>query len=286
MITKKLSFYAVLVFTLAFALPVYAAELKLVTNPLKPVAGEEFIIEVKLDSQTDSINAVESVLEIDDLDVDHISTGGSALSLWPVGPHYKPGAGEIEFVGGALEPVAAGETVLLFTIAARASQAGTYVISNNTTRAYKNDGRGTPVSIISKSHKITVAEAGEAKMSTPKDTVSPEFVSVEVGQDPSLFGGRMFLSFFAEDDQSGVATYEVREGFFNMYKKADRYYVLHDESQGQDVWVRATDAAGNSTVYKISSTHQHHAWVWWMGGILVLVIAGFYMYRTRFLRRH
>lgn len=270
----------------SFGAPVQAARLTVTTVPTKPVAGEEFVIEARLLTDGDAINAAEGTFALKGFTVKSVSTGGSAFTLWPVEPRYAPGSHSIEFAGGAPTSIEAGGNVPLLSIRALAPAAGSYTLSLESARAFKSDGRGTPVGIPSISKEISVAASGDHGASVPKDMVPPEFVSVEVGRDASLFDGKAYISFFASDDQSGVATYEVREGFFSLYQKADRYYVLNDQSQGKDVWVRVTDAAGNSEVYKIPSA-QPRSSVWWVGGILLIVMAlGIYWYRVRMWRRH
>lgn len=281
-IRNMLAAGALIVAAYSVGTPVQAAQIMFSTAPA-PAAGKPFTIEVRLNTQDDAINAAEGSVTLSGLDVQSVSTGGSALSLWPVAPQYSLSTHSIEFAGGLPGSIAAGEDILLFTIVAQAP-VGSYPLSAAGVRVFKADGRGTPVAVAAFSKKVAVAAAGGASPAAVKDTTAPQFVSVEVGHDPSLFDGQTYLSFFATDDQSGVTSYEVREGWLGGYKKADRYYVLADQTQGHDVWVRATDAAGNTTIKKISAVHGSSTLWWWLGGILLLVAAG-YMYRSRRKKR-
>ena len=119
---------------------------------------------------------------------------------------------------------------------------------------------------------ISVARTGSTEVASSKDTAPPQFVSVAVGSDPSLFGGKFYLSFFAQDSQSGVDHYEVKEGLFGGYVRADRYYVLHDQSLRSDISVRAVDVAGNTVIATIPAAHQSHTLWLFAGGILAVLL--------------
>ncbi len=262
-----------------------AAQITVSTTPAAPAAGEAFTILLRLNTQGDALNAAEGSVVLTKLDVRSVSTGGSALSLWPIEPRYSPGSHSIEFAGGLPGSIAAGEDVPLFTIVAQAPSAGSYTVSVGHARAFKSDGRGTPVAIAASTKTITVGAGPGTAVQEPKDTTAPQFVSAEVGQDPSLFDGRTYLTFFATDDKSGVSTYQVKEGWFGRYHDADRYYVLLDQEQGKTLWVRATDADGNTATKKIPTAHPLSTWKVLVGGILIL-LALMVMYRSHKKRRH
>ncbi len=262
-----------------------AAQIILSTTPATPSAGEPFTIVVRLDTQGDALNAAEGSVMLDKMAVQSVHTGGSALSLWPTEPRYSPGSHSIDFAGGVPGSIAAGEDVLLFTIVAQAHLAGSYSVSVGSARAFKSDGLGTPVEIPASSKTISVGAGPGTAAPEPHDTTAPQFVSVEVGQDASLFDGRTYLSFFATDDHSGVTRYQVKEGWFSAYHDADRYYVLVDQEQGKTLWVRATDADGNTVTKKIPSAHPLGVWKMIAGGILI-VLALLLMYWGYKKKRH
>jgi hypothetical protein len=252
----------------------YAAQITFTMAPQSPAAGEDVAVTVRLDTQKDSLNAVEGSISIPkDLMVEGVNTGGSALSLWPVEPRFVPGSSKVEFAGGVPAGIAPGRDVVLFTITAKASAPGTYAVAPASVRGFRDDGQGTAFSIGGSAAKISVGMQASSEPQAQEDTMPPQFISVEVGQDPALFGGRRYVAFFATDDNSGVSYYEVKEGLLGRYTRADRYYVLSDQGGGSAVWVRAVDAAGNSTVKKIPSPRSALAFAYLGGGILI-VLAG------------
>lgn len=271
---------------LGAAVPAYAAQILVSTTPTAPVAGETFTIEARLATEGDQINAAEGTFVLEGAAVLSVSTGGSAFSLWPVVPRYAPGTREIEFAGGVPSAIGPGEDVMLFSIEARAPASGSYALALKAARAFKADGKGSVLPVSGFSKKVAVASSSQPVAQKSKDSTAPQFVSVEVGQDPALFDGQKFVTFFATDDNSGVTSYEVKEGWFGLYKPADRYYVLEDQSQGSSVWVRVTDAAGNSVTEKIASIHTGSTSLFMWGGILLVLVLGVWYLLARKKRHH
>lgn len=77
------------------------------------------------------------------------------------------------------------------------------------------------------------------------DSTPPQNLELEVGQDPSVFGGEHFLSFSATDETSGIDYYEVKEGNMN-WEEGSSPYLLKNQELNQVILVRAVDRAGNS----------------------------------------
>jgi hypothetical protein len=251
-----------------------AAQLGIATSPGAPAAGQPFAILVSLDTQGDAINAVEGSVALPrGIEVRSVSAGGSGLSLWPQPPAYAPGAGAVEFAGGAPGGVPAGSRITLFTIEAVAADPGTYAPARASVRAYRNDGAGTELAVSAAKEAILVGKDDAPAPAKAADAAGPSFVYADIGRDPALFGGRAFAAFFAEDDASGVAYYEVREGFFSPYRRAERYYVLADQSLRSPVWVRAVDADGNATTERLAATGPAARPSYLAGGILLIGIA-------------
>jgi hypothetical protein len=100
---------------------------------------------------------------------------------------------------------------------------------------------------------------GEDFVSVP-DTIPPEDFVPMVSRHESVADGSYFVAFFAVDKDSGVLRYEVREQprilslftdkFGTQWKETRSPHILAFQSWGSIVEVRATDAAGNSTVSK------------------------------------
>lgn len=100
------------------------------------------------------------------------------------------------------------------------------------------------------------------------DIIPPEEFIPEIGQDPSMFGGKYFLSFATTDKTSGIDYYEVREGKQD-FKKTSSPYLLEDQSLGKEIIVRAYDKAGNERIAEIIPLEKPFPYL-----IIILVLVG------------
>lgn len=123
------------------------------------------------------------------------------------------------------------------------------------------------------------------------DTTIPEPPELKIGKDPSVFEGKYFLSFAAQDKMSGVDYYEVKEGKGD-WKRVMSPYVLEDQKLGQKiislkaiyrakpVIVRAYDKAGNYQTAEIKPPYK----VTWKDIVIPLliligIIVGWWLWR-------
>ncbi|MDB5188211.1 MAG: hypothetical protein JWO50_731 [Candidatus Kaiserbacteria bacterium] len=262
---------------LSFRLPTsaYAAHLTVMLNPSVPAIGQKFTAEVHIATDNDAINAIEGSLSIpQNVSVDSVTTGGSVMTLWPDTPHFVVNTHTIDFLGGVQTGIAAHQDKILFSFTAHVAASGNITLSANKVVAYSDNGSGTPVAVQPFTQSISIESSTTATSSVLSDTTPPEFVTVEVGRDPSLFNNQYFLTFFAQDSGSGIAYYEVQEGS-NEYVRADRYYVLLDQTRMSELRVRATDVAGNSVVKIIYSPQSSTQFVLIGGVILILLVIVF-----------
>lgn len=250
-------FFPAFVAIVLLPIPSHAMQAMFVTKSDLLTAGEPIVVEVRLATQEDAINAVEGVIQLpNDVSVEQVHTGGSSFTLWPNAPKYVPGTHTIEFTGGVPGGIAPHQQVLVFSFTMRAPIPGSYPVSVKKITTYLNDGYGTAVRVPLITQKFSVGEGDAPALAKAKDVTAPEFISVELGSDPTLFDGKSYVTFFAKDAESGVVRYEVKEGFFSVYTPADTYYVLKDQSLKSAVKVRAIDAAGNSATYTVSSSNR------------------------------
>lgn len=88
------------------------------------------------------------------------------------------------------------------------------------------------------------------------DTEAPEEFTPKIGQDPSVFEGKYFLSFSTIDEMSGIEHYEVSEiknkqQGNEVWKVAETPYVLEDQTLNSLIKVKAVDKAGNERIAEI-----------------------------------
>ena len=94
------------------------------------------------------------------------------------------------------------------------------------------------------------------------DATPPEEFKPEIGQDPSIFEGKYFLSFATTDKTSGIDYYEVKEAPKEIlrlptgqgkrdWKRAESPYLLEDQYLKSKISVKAVDKAGNERISEI-----------------------------------
>ena len=256
----------------AFVLPVLAqaATISFVISPAQVSVGRPATIAVHLNTDSDSVNAADGSISIPaGLVVGDVDVGGSAFSLWPTEPQFNLSTHQIVFAGGVPGGIAPTQDALLFTFVVTASSTDTYTIATKAISVYKNDGLGTRLVAPQATRDVAVVHGGAPAAPSAADRTAPQFVSVSIGSDPSLFGGKYYLSFFANDSQSSIDHYDVKEGWFGGYVRADRYWVLRDQGLRSDISVRAFDTAGNMVTQTIPASHKSNT-VWIVWALLLL----------------
>lgn len=235
--------------------------------------GQEVTLLVKLNTEGKTINSIDGTLELKNFskDVLQIHTGGSAFTLWPDRPSL---VGEtVSFVGGVPSGVDAGDA-LLFTIVLKSDQVEKAYIAFKNITAYVNDTNLSTVSVKGDAVKLTeininnsntISSISEALTS---DTIPPLPFSIELGQDPSLFDGKYFISFSTTDANTGINRYEVQEGS-GLILRSGTTYQLQDQTLQSRVTVRAIDNAGNVQI----ATLEQVSPVNWYFVVLISMLA-------------
>lgn len=248
--------------------------------------GDTVVIKVHLDTEEKEINALEGTVSLSgDIRVDAIHTGGSVFTLWPLAPVFKNQ--QISFVGGTPSSVFGGR-LNVFTIAFTPQKTGIVTFDVSRLIGYLADGTGTPVASYSKNITIfSVAEKindsrNDLKSILENDTNPPQKFSIEYTKDPSVYDGKVFLSFYTTDAESGVQKYEViEEG--KTYMVTDNVYVLKNQNLEGDVTVVATDTAGNTRSEHITFGAEKNALLKTLliALVLILIRLGMWWFRKK-----
>jgi len=105
------------------------------------------------------------------------------------------------------------------------------------------------------------------------DTIPPEEFEPQIGQDPTMYDGKYFLSFIAQDKTSGVDHYEVTEVPWFSFKKTKEGkvvqspYLLEDQRLRKVIKVKAVDKAGNERIAEIRLPYKIT-----LGDVLILLL--------------
>ncbi len=219
-------------------------------------AGDSIIINVRLNTESASINTVDGEIALalngKRLTIREFSLANSALAIWPLRPSLSQDGKSISFVGGLPGGLVATDAVL-FKIVLTPEEAGDLFINPVTFSAYLNDGKGTPVSVSKQA--LTISVAKPVKGSLPKDNwqdllvadnTPPEPFVINLYQDPETNDGQKFIDFYATDNQTGVAYYEVLEGDLAPVRSGSPYTLQNQLAPlPLKISVIAHDKAGN-----------------------------------------
>lgn len=280
-ILKRIQIILVTVFILSIPSVALGADVFFELLPHATVEDQTAVVGVHIDSKSIPLNVVEGVIvfegEIRDQLSVEVETGGSILHMWPTRPEYLPQEKAIRFTGGA--PGGFSQGGLLFRMRLFSPVSGNVKINWVHGASYRNDGNGTKEPVFARSMSLYVA--ARDKDGVPlfsADTHPPSFESIRVSRDASVYEGKYFISFSAQDDISGIDRYEIQEGEIRTTIR-DGVYVLQDQTRATPVFITAYDKAGNSSVTKVSAKIN-----WQIYSILLVIIAvafAFYVYKKR-----
>lgn len=247
--------------------------------------GDTFIVQLKLSTTDNLINAVEGYLSFDNnkLEVKEISAGGSIFSLWPKPATVIGDNGEISFVGGVMGGFqgANGEILKIIFLAKKEGAAG--INFENNSLLFLNDGKGTKVSYTVKPLTLSILErpAGLAPKDEwqpliAQDTNPPEPFELIVDKSNFVFKGDYFVSFFTTDKESGVDHYEIKEGN-GSFINGNSPYRLTDQSLRSIIEVKAVDKAGNERIAVLQPLHPEKMRKSLFWGIIIIVLVALYL---------
>lgn len=241
-----------------FLLPTasFAAVVFLSTDDSVVSMSKDFLVEVLVDTEKDSVNTIAGklVFSTDFFDVKEIRDGNSQINFWVDKPK-ESGPGEISFSGitpGGLT----GNNKFLLSIVFRPKKIGNTTIKFDNVEVFKNDGQGTRIDVKTTPLALSIStESGDqpSNILNIEDKDKPDDFKPVIGSDPDIFFAKYFLVFTAQDKGSGIDHYKVREGFWGKYIVAVSPYLLEDQSLTKTVYVKAIDKSGNERVVSISS---------------------------------
>lgn len=241
-------------FCLGLVLPAegLAAQFILNSDVKNIKVADQFEVKFFLNSENESINAVEGAIVFPQelLELKEVKISNSIISFWSKSP--RANGGLIDF-SGVVPGGYAGQKGLIFSVIFQARAEGAGSIGVNNPIGLRNDGKGTSVNITIAGLQFTVkGYATDPVVPTKQiDAEPPEVFLPAVGQEKSVFGGKYFLVFSAQDKGSGINHYEVCEGKSSCVE-AESLYLLKNQDLDEEIIVKAIDNSGNERSVKFS----------------------------------
>lgn len=255
-----------------------AANLSWEPGFLEGAPGQNFSVSLFLDTQNDSINAVEGMVFVpqDKLVLQNIIDGNSVVNFWVEKPHLQDG--KIIF-SGIIPGGFKGKRALLFSANFLGSQSGTTGLEILAPKVFLNDGLGTPAQLTFSDALLNIAPALSASGSPASsqfipianDILPPEPFSLQISQSPEMFHGRPFLVFATQDKGTGIDHYEVSENH-GPFKVASSPYLLESGNINAALAVLAIDRAGNRRMVELQSKEYNYEEGMIIGGVILGVL--------------
>ncbi len=246
---------------LVFFCPAYVSATSLYLDPDTGTfgPGDTFIVKVRLNADTECINAANVILTYPSKSMRAVDfgKGGSILSLWVTEPQIDTNKGTVTFAGGVPGGYCGriqGDPSLtnvigkvVFTVTDAAVGSAQIRIANGTT-LYLNDGLGTSVVPDVTNAALTLVpeptQAGNPWLTeVDADETPPDPFDVEIISTHKVFGGRHYAVFSTVDKQSGLDHYEMV--FNGTWQPVSSPRMIDDQSRRAGIQVRAVDKAGN-----------------------------------------
>ncbi len=277
---KKI-FITILFFLLFTPATSNAAEVYLSPDKSSIAPKEQFLVEVFLDTQNVSVNAVEGVVNFPEslLTLKELRDGNSLINFWIEKPHTAR-AGQVSF-SGITSGGFVGPKIFLFSMLFEAKVVGGGDISFKDMRVLSNDGAGTALATTRKTFTFVVAGSPVKESNNEEiiDTEPPEIFVPFVSSDPSIWGGAYFVVFSTVDKGGGVDHYEVREGRGGECIVAESPYLLPDQSLSKNVYVVAYDVSGNQRTALVKAKNPDRRWQYGLILVIIITICVFFFRR-------
>jgi hypothetical protein len=288
----KQAFFVFFMIISFFPVSVFASQILLSATNRSITVEEEFIMQIYVDTQGESINALEGVLRFpsDILEIKDIRDGDSIINFWIKHPStLQEITGELSFSGIIPGGYKAGRGHIV-SIIFKAKKQGNGVIAVTNARILNNDDNSTEGKVISTPFSFSVKETQglPASVIVMEEHDVPEKFTIQISRDPSLFDGKYFAVFATQDKGSGIDHYELREGFFGKFIRAESPHVLQDQDLHTRIYVKAIDKDGNELVESMNPSKNISWYVYVLTlSLLVIILAvpSFLRKRLRFLHK-
>jgi len=255
---------------------VNAAKLNFVSPTQEFAVGQQFQVDLVLNTENEEINAVEGkvIFPGELLELKEIRDGNSIVNFWIERPKIEQD-GTICFSGIIPGGYNDGQGLIL-SITFLAKKEGNGAIKFGEVKALRNDGQGTEVPLTISNFQFSISK--EVLTTQPpvpeiKDLEPPENFKPEIASDPTIFEGKWFLVFAAQDKGSGIDHYEVCEGKRKCLT-AESPYLLQNQSLDKEIIVKAIDKSGNERSVTIPARFAR-AWYKDYAALTILIIVAF-----------
>jgi hypothetical protein len=272
--------FCILIFVFCIKGIVSAAELNLISHTQEINVGQQFQVNVILNTEGEQINAIEGkiIFPRDLLELKKINDGNSIINFWIEKPKSAP-EGQIVFSG--IVPGGYNDNQgLILSIKFLAKKEGSGLIEIQNAKTLLNDGKGTEAKLKISNFQFSISkEVLTTQPSVPeiKDLEPPENFKPEIASDPTIFNGKWFLVFATQDKGSGIDHYEVLESRNQKienrnWRTVESPYLLKDQKLKSFIYVKAIDKAGNERIATLTPRYPLKWYEKWENWIIIIIV--------------
>lgn len=236
--------------------------------------NQDFMVDVFINTESESINAIQGSLVLDNdlLTLKSIIDGNSAVNFWIEKPEIKDN--KIHFSGISASGFK-GNRKFLFSIIINGDKSGKDIIRFSDMEVLKNDGKGTKSIVKEKSISIIVSSKVNTvsqPVSTLNDSEPPEDFIPVISKDPNIFDGKYFLVFATQDKGVGIDHYEIQEGQWSDSVVTKSPYLIKDQSRRDNIFIKAVDKNNNIRMVTIEGENKSEKTTYSFEELLIVAI--------------
>jgi hypothetical protein len=268
-----------------FCQDVFGAQVFFNSEKNKFSQDEIFQINILINTQGEDINAISGqvIFPLEFLELKNILDNKSIIDFWLEKPNIKNNT--INFAG-VIKGGYIGENGRIFSLVFGSKNYGKKEIFLENFQILKNDGKASPAQfedknfsfeILKKQSEFTdLTEIDDSKTIEDseiiKDIVPPKPFDPILYKNKDIFDNKYFLIFLAEDLDSGISHYEVKEGENGKFIEAESPYLLQNQ-EIDEIYIKAVDKNNNERVEVISGPKIKTEMPWYKR-FLILICSG------------
>lgn len=248
--TLTKTFFLISLFIFAFCVvpKVFAAEVFFEADNQSFPQGEEFLLNVFINTDGETLNAIEGrvAFPANLLEARDVRNSDSSINFWIKKPYISQ-TGYITFSGITPGGVV-GSKESIFSIVFRTKRIGEGTVVVDQIKSLLNDGVGTLATSKTQPFRFLISQKGTETPTIIQQVVDleiPEDFVPTIERDPNIYNGKYFLVFATQDKGSGMANYRVREGEWGQFNITESPHLLKNQLLNSKIFVKAIDKAGN-----------------------------------------
>ena len=108
-----------------------------------------------------------------------------------------------------------------------------------------------------------------------EDKELPENFNPTIEKNELIFDGKYFLVFATEDKISGIDHYEIREGEWGIFHRAESPYALRSQSLTKDIHIKAIDKAKNERLIILNAQYEPVWYQQYINYVIIIIVVLF-----------